>query len=131
MSSAAAATVRQIGKKVREYCGFTLPEICSNLRHSGQNRIVCRKSLWKDVNFQSLDVSQVSRIYYLTETFIDRNDKYFKKGKFYGYEIYKGGRSATPGLIPDTYRIDWMLLTKQQSEIIDFFGKKWDNGTFT
>ena len=45
--------VKFIGKKVWNYSGFTVHEICSRLRQFGVGRVISRKSAWDRLPHES------------------------------------------------------------------------------
>ncbi|MEN2497323.1 MAG: hypothetical protein MHMPM18_001715 [Marteilia pararefringens] len=103
-----------VGKKVYDYCGFTLPEITCRLRANGIGRVVARKS----TIVPNLPITELSHAFLITDSCIDITDYHLKKGSFYGHEIFRGKIHRKVKLIPDTFRIDWTLLPKSLSDKI-------------
>merc|ERR1712126_676516 len=113
-----------IGQKVLTFEGFTAFEICARLKNFGVGRVIARKTVW---GYLKEDPSKVLRdfkfCYKLTKVGLDTSDVYFKKGIFYGFDFLTGSSSESCQ-IQDTYRIDWMLLSKvQEKELLDMHSK--------
>ena len=104
---------KNIGKKVRDYCGFTLPEISCRLREFGKGRIVARKSQYNKCD----NKAKLNYAYLLTRCEPQTYDKYLKRGKFWANEIVDGEIQAKEVEVQDAYRIDWMLLSKKESSL--------------